>query len=228
MKLSLPSHGAPDEVRERIFRSATQLFAQQGFAGTSVRAIAQAANTTKPMIYYYFGNKEQLYRTVVTEHLERLAQATEAALARARTLEAGIRRFVVLYLRYFAGYGPSMQIVAREMFGFGEQPLRDVRQLYFGRLVGSLSTFMQRFLPRPRGRETRVGALTVLGIVNIFLVERLVEPGSHLDVRRVLEQVLKFYLPGFSGRQDKGAAGASPLAPAREPLSGVDAALETR
>ncbi|MDI3298471.1 MAG: TetR family transcriptional regulator [Bacillota bacterium] len=228
MKLSLPSYGAPDEVRERIFRSATRLFAQRGFAGTSVRAIAEEANTTKPMIYYYFGNKEQLYRTVVTEHLERLAQATEAALERARTLEAGIRRFVVLYLRYFAGYGPSMQIVAREMFGFGEQPLNDVRLLYFGRLVGSLSTFVQRFLPRSPAPEARVGALTILGIVNIFLVQRLVERNGHLDVRRVLEQVLKVYLPAFSARRASWSGGASPGAAALDPLAGVRAALETR
>ncbi|MBX5464074.1 MAG: TetR/AcrR family transcriptional regulator [Clostridia bacterium] len=226
MKLSLPSYGAPDEVRERIFRSATRLFAQHGFAGVSVRAIAEAANTTKPMIYYYFGNKEQLYRTVVTEHLERLAQATEAALARARTLETGIRRFVVVYLRYFTGYGPSMQIVAREMFGFGEQPLREVRLLYFGRLVGTLSGFVQRFLPRAPAREARAGALTILGIVNIFLVQRLVESQGHLDVRRVLEQVLRVYLPAFGVRS--GSWPGLPAGAPADPLAGAGAAVETR
>lgn len=40
--------------------AAEKLFAEQGFAGTSVRDIAEAANVNLAMISYYFGSKEKL------------------------------------------------------------------------------------------------------------------------------------------------------------------------
>ena len=47
--------------RERILLAAASLFANKGYAGTSVREIVQTAGVTKPTLYYYFKNKEELY-----------------------------------------------------------------------------------------------------------------------------------------------------------------------
>ena len=49
--------GREAEVRERIFASALRRFSQKGFAATSRREVSEYANTTKPMIYYYFGSQ---------------------------------------------------------------------------------------------------------------------------------------------------------------------------
>ncbi len=47
--------------RERIFLAAAGLFASKGYAATPVREIVDAAGVTKPTLYYYFKNKEDLY-----------------------------------------------------------------------------------------------------------------------------------------------------------------------
>jgi len=44
----------------QIMEAAEKLFAEQGFAGTSVRDIAEAAHVNLAMISYYFGSKEKL------------------------------------------------------------------------------------------------------------------------------------------------------------------------
>ena len=41
--------------------AARELFARKGYSGTSVREIVAAADVTKPVLYYYFRNKEGLY-----------------------------------------------------------------------------------------------------------------------------------------------------------------------
>ena len=46
---------------------ATQVFAEDGYSGARVDEIAERTRTTKRMIYYYFGGKEQLYLAVL-EH----------------------------------------------------------------------------------------------------------------------------------------------------------------
>jgi TetR/AcrR family transcriptional regulator len=48
-------------VRERLLTAATELFARKGYASTTVREIVNAAGVTKPVLYYYFQNKEGIY-----------------------------------------------------------------------------------------------------------------------------------------------------------------------
>lgn len=49
-----------NEKQIQIMEAAEKLFAEQGFAGTSVRDIAEAAHVNLAMISYYFGSKEKL------------------------------------------------------------------------------------------------------------------------------------------------------------------------
>ncbi|MBC7501754.1 MAG: CerR family C-terminal domain-containing protein [Herminiimonas sp.] len=55
------------EARERLLLIALKLFAEKGFAKTSTREIALAAEVNIASISYYFGDKAGLYRAVFTE-----------------------------------------------------------------------------------------------------------------------------------------------------------------
>src|SRR6266542_1225799 len=53
----------------QIMEAAEKLFAEQGFAGTSVRDIAEAAHVNLAMISYYFGSKEKLMEAMFHHRL---------------------------------------------------------------------------------------------------------------------------------------------------------------
>jgi AcrR family transcriptional regulator len=53
------------ENKQRILRVARELFNQQGYRGTSVRAIATAAEVDPAMVFYFFGTKQGLFSAVV-------------------------------------------------------------------------------------------------------------------------------------------------------------------
>jgi AcrR family transcriptional regulator len=55
------------DKRVHILAVAEQLFAEQGFDGTSVRDIAQQANVNLAMISYYFGSKEKLLEALIED-----------------------------------------------------------------------------------------------------------------------------------------------------------------
>lgn len=57
-------------VRERLLQSALDLFDKKGFASTSVREIVEAADVTKPTLYYYFKNKEGIYLELMSKPFE--------------------------------------------------------------------------------------------------------------------------------------------------------------
>lgn len=70
-----------NEKQIEILQVAEQLFAEEGFDGTSVRDIAKKANINIAMISYYFGSKEKLLEALVifrikamSMHLENLYQ----------------------------------------------------------------------------------------------------------------------------------------------------------
>ena len=56
-----------ERTRAEILAVATREFADQGYAGARVDEIADKTSTTKRMIYYYFGGKEQLYVAVLEQ-----------------------------------------------------------------------------------------------------------------------------------------------------------------
>ena len=52
-----------------ILRAAEKVFARSGFGGATMAAIAETSGLPKANLHYYFGNKETLYRTLLSEIL---------------------------------------------------------------------------------------------------------------------------------------------------------------
>ncbi|MGY2067044.1 TetR/AcrR family transcriptional regulator [Blastococcus sp. SYSU DS0619] len=73
------------EVRARIEAAALRCFADRGYPGTSIAAVAALAGTAPANVYRYFGSKELLFGTVVPADLpvrhDRLLDTRIAALA---------------------------------------------------------------------------------------------------------------------------------------------------
>ena len=57
----------PDAVKTNIIKVATKEMANHGLEGSRINVIAEKSNTSKRMIYYYFGGKEGLYKAVLED-----------------------------------------------------------------------------------------------------------------------------------------------------------------
>ena len=55
----------PDRTKADILAVATHEFSEKGLSGARIDEIAERTHTSKRMIYYYYGGKEQLYRAVL-------------------------------------------------------------------------------------------------------------------------------------------------------------------
>jgi AcrR family transcriptional regulator len=78
-------------VKERLLRVATRLFARNGFEGTSVQDIVDAAGVTKGAMYHYYGSKDDLLYevyhqllTLQTTRLNDIAKGSGSAEERLR------------------------------------------------------------------------------------------------------------------------------------------------
>jgi AcrR family transcriptional regulator len=69
----------PEATKQDIIDVATREFARNGLSGARVDEIAEKTGSSKRMIYYYFGDKEGLYLTVLEEAYRRV-RTTETEL----------------------------------------------------------------------------------------------------------------------------------------------------
>jgi AcrR family transcriptional regulator len=84
--------------QEAILQGAARAFARAGYAATSMEDIAAASGITKLIVYRHFNGKEELYRAVLQQVFDRLAE-----------------EFVIGYSRGEGGVGArSLLTVARE------------------------------------------------------------------------------------------------------------------
>ncbi|MEU4091692.1 TetR family transcriptional regulator [Streptomyces sp. NPDC026673] len=68
-----PNHPAargPSSTRTRILTAALELFAANGYSGTTTRGIAEQAQVDPAMIYHFFGNKSGLFQLAVSSRID--------------------------------------------------------------------------------------------------------------------------------------------------------------
>jgi AcrR family transcriptional regulator len=79
-------------TRELILRAARTAIAEDGYAGTTTRAVAERAGVRLSLVHYHFGGKQQLLRALLEHENERL-------LERQRALYAGPESLAEKWLR---------------------------------------------------------------------------------------------------------------------------------
>ena len=84
-------HRSMELKRDAVLLTAAHLFLEHGYQKTSMSLLAARLNITKPALYYYFHNKEEIlvecYRAGITEidsHLDRSSPAAGSGLHRLR------------------------------------------------------------------------------------------------------------------------------------------------
>ena len=89
-----------NNTRARILETATDLFAEKGYAGTYVREIVEKAGVSKPALYYYFKSKEGLFYAILEWATDAQREILNEVFEASGTVQ---ERFVFLYRRLYEG-----------------------------------------------------------------------------------------------------------------------------
>jgi AcrR family transcriptional regulator len=133
--------------------AARELFAQDGYAATSLDAVAAKARVTKGAVYHHFEGKQQLFEAVFAREVERLAAVLPAVYASKQdpweAFEASCRAFLAECLE--PGLQRIMLLDALAAMGWDgvrrmEAPLLEMMEVAIMRAVKA-----GRIAPRPAG-----------------------------------------------------------------------------
>jgi AcrR family transcriptional regulator len=100
--------------REELLAIAARLFAEQGFRGTTVRDIADAAGILSGSLYHHFDSKEAMVDEVLRTFQERLFAEYDAVLASDDDARTKIERAVRLSFRTIHEHGHEVAIFQNE------------------------------------------------------------------------------------------------------------------
>jgi AcrR family transcriptional regulator len=139
----------PEQTRADILDVATREFAELGYSGARVDQIAERTRTTKRMIYYYFGGKEQLWVAVLERAYAGIRLAEQAIdVAHLDPLSA-IRRLAELTFDHHDSHPDFIRLVSIENIHRAEHLARSPD---FARLNSPVIELIGRILDR--GRES--------------------------------------------------------------------------
>ena len=162
----------PDiEARAGILAAAAELFAAQGYAGTTIKEIAAKAKVNSALLYYYYEDKEGLYRAVLAHLIGSISRQIGASLTDAPSPEEGVRRFVTTQAERFFDNRTFARLLLRELMDHGaihlENPLAGVIATAFRPLAELIVAGQQRGVFR-RDVDPRFAVLSTVSQVAYF------------------------------------------------------------
>ena len=105
--------------RSQLLAIARQAFAENGYAATSLRQIAQAAGLRKASLFHHFKNKEELYLSSLTEVLAELAVMVTAARDGQASFITRLDNLGDDVVGYFGSRPEAARLLLRELVGGG-------------------------------------------------------------------------------------------------------------
>ena len=108
------------ETRENILEVATREFADKGLAGARIDEIAEQTASSKRMIYYYFGSKDELYRAVLERAYQSIRHQEQQAGFEALAPDAALRAVIGNNFDYHYEHPEFVRLVMNENVHHGE------------------------------------------------------------------------------------------------------------
>jgi AcrR family transcriptional regulator len=129
---------APPTSRQRILKTARDLFVGRGYMGVSMQQIADATGLRKASLYHHFRSKEALLADVIALEMDQLLLELEAAQLVDRPIAEQLEQLALLNYRRFAQ--PEIYQLAHDFFRYVPESeheevhkrLRDMEALFAG------------------------------------------------------------------------------------------------
>ena len=108
-----------ERSRQRILKTAIRLFAEKGFAGTSVDEIVDMTGINKRMVYHYFGSKELLYQQALATEYGKLEMLEIKTLHSEAPIEKTVYDIVAAYFAFLQANEEFVQLILQENLNRG-------------------------------------------------------------------------------------------------------------
>jgi AcrR family transcriptional regulator len=195
-------------VRRKLLAGASELFTRKGYAATTVREIVASAGVTKPVLYYYFRNKEGIYLELMRETFTKADGLLASALEERGTATQKLVRFFDQAFSLFLKNIQGVRVMYAIYYGPHQgAPFFDFDDYHF-RIQQTIRRLVEEGIRKGEFRRGNAEEMTwaILGALNVAIEVHLGHPEMSLG-RQGLARVLKVIFQGIWARKgtEKGA-----------------------
>ena len=197
-------------TKDRILGAAEELFAQHGFAGTSLRQVTSRADVNIAAVNYHFGSKENLVNEVFRRRMDemsaqRIARLEAAMADGACDLEAVLGAFVEPALAMAQdrhGGGAFIRVIARA-YAEKNDSLRKFLSDQYGHVPRAFARAIARCLPDLLKDQLYwrldflSGALTY-AMADFGMIKRPSGSTESAHRERAARELIRFAVAGFT------------------------------
>ena len=189
----------PDNKKEAVLRTAVRMFLERGFWRTSLSDVAEKLNITKPALYHYFHNKEEIYLecyrwgiSLIQQNLDRIRTQAQSGLEK-------VAGFIYTYAIVIAGdFGRC--VVRQDDRELSDAARAEVRA-YKRNVDRCLRSFIQEGIDDGsiRSCDVKLTAFSIAGAVNSLA--HWFKPGGTLTAEQVAAGFVKTLTNGIANRR---------------------------
>jgi AcrR family transcriptional regulator len=156
-------------TKNEILEAALTAFARDGFDGASLPKIAEIAKIAHPLIHYYFGSKDNLWRETVDYAFGGLVAEATAVEAASRGLSPLHRLRVIIqaFAQFAARYPDHLGLIMAEMRSDSER-LVWLRKNYLNAFLGRLARALKDAQEQNEIKKIPVDHLTFILVGSII------------------------------------------------------------
>lgn len=191
---------APNEAERRLLESALTLFSERGFAATTIREIIERAQVTRPVLYYYFENKEQLFVRLIEAWFTQIGDGMDCVLSKKQSLRECLRDLALNAFRMADSNPAAVRLTLQAFFAPQVEGLPiDLRALWekrFGRIVARMQEGLDE--GTLAGADAETLARTFLSMIDMHILTKTHWPELALSPE-LAETIVRIFLCGASG-----------------------------
>ncbi|MEA5464266.1 TetR/AcrR family transcriptional regulator [Leptothoe sp. PORK10 BA2] len=198
------------DTKEQIITVAERLFAERGFAGTTLRHVVSEAGVNLAAVNYHFGSKEELFRAVVVRFAHPVVKRELLLLAE---LKAGselpsVETILTAILQ------PSLEILSQDsgtrlvrakFMGrcrTEPEPIQSIVSNEFAAVTEAFLDVLQRVLPeQSRSQLSWKFDLVIAALIRVLTEagqpHGLLKSNSAEDIQETTQQLVRFLSPGM-------------------------------
>jgi len=195
------------QQRDELLEVAIELFAANGYAGTSIRDIAKLTGRSVSNIYHYFRDKEALWLAILEYSVNGLPEILRSALNSRDGSLARFRALVRAHLRESAKHRREAKIFfidEERLSPAGKRINKRVQKEIFDLYLAELQRLKQDGYIATDNLRTL--AFNLLGVINWHL--RWLDRISTVSLAETHEEILEFILNGVCGARRPAVEGS--------------------
>lgn len=202
MASSIPIPRDSEAKLQHILRTSSQVFAQHGFEGASMRDISRATGISLAGLYYYFENKQHLLYLIQSTTFTFVLESLRTRLNGIHEPTERIRILVLNHIEYFLSHPNEMKVLSHEEDAL-DDPYRDkvqaIKRRYYAlarEIFDALAS--EGLAPRI---HPRIAVLSLFGMMN--WTYKWHKPGVDPDAGELTAAIVGLFLHGVL-RPDSG------------------------